>query len=202
MKGLSQKQQLMLTFIQDYIKQHHYSPSYREIMQHFSFASPASIYKYIQILKRKGVLTGENRVSRSILPIDTKPDIKLTEAEVPFVGTLSLKGKMELFMQPQSLAVPASLVSNLNYTYALQTEGDFLNEEFICDGDFLLIEARDEPQDGERVLIKINQQELLIRHYYPEGQYIRLESASHQTLILNPTNITILGILVGLIRTY
>ncbi|WP_237753543.1 LexA family protein [Candidatus Protochlamydia amoebophila] len=62
MKGLTPKQQAILQFIQQFIETHQYSPSYREIMKHFSLASPASVHKHIQSLQRKGVLAAEKKM--------------------------------------------------------------------------------------------------------------------------------------------
>jgi len=58
-KGLTKRQREIVDFIRDYIAVHKYSPSYREIMGHFSFTSLGSVYKHIAVLKRKGVLLAE-----------------------------------------------------------------------------------------------------------------------------------------------
>ena len=75
MKGLTSKQREILHFIQRFIEQHQYSPSYREIMQHFDFTSPGSVYKHIHTLKRKGVLAAEKKSHRSLLPIQAPKQI-------------------------------------------------------------------------------------------------------------------------------
>jgi repressor LexA len=205
MKGLTPKQHEILHFIQNFIEQHHYSPSYREIMQHFDFTSPASVYKHIRTLLRKGVLTAEKNAHRSLLPIQTRQPLKeLIEIQLPLIGNISVGYPLELFVQPQMLAVPSSLVQTPENTYILQTQGDALQDEWIQDGDLLLIEARQDIQPGEITLGLINQHDTVLKRYYPEGQNIRLESQNPNvpSLTVRYEHIVIRGVLVGLLRMY
>lgn len=205
MKGLTQKQREILDFIQRFIRENGYSPSYREIMHHFSLASLGSVYKHIHTLKRKGVLNSDKQSSRSLhvldSPLTTKPS---AEVELAFIGNLSAGYPVELFREPQLLTIPAFLVPHPEHTYILQIQGEGLQEEAIFDGDLILLEARQEAQTGETILALINQHDTTIKRYYPEGQYIRLEGRhlnSHPH-ILRADHLKIQGVLVGLIRSY
>lgn len=203
MKGLTRKQQEILNFIQVFIKQNHYSPSYREIMEHFAFNSLGTVYKYINTLKRKGVLIGDKQSHRSATPVVPPLTPKEThEFKLPLIGNLSAGYPLELFMQPQLIVVPASFVHAPDNTYILQTQGDSLKEEWILDGDLLLIEARQDIQPGEIVLGLINQHNTVLKKFFPEGQYIRLESqqANIPPLTVKHEHISIQGVLIGLLR--
>jgi repressor LexA len=205
MKGLTSKQQEILHFIQRFIEQHHYSPSYREIMQHFDFTSPGSVYKHIHTLMRKGVLTAEKQSHRSLMPIQTpRPVVESKEIRLPLIGNISAGYPLELFVQPQMIVVPSSLVVVAENTYILKTQGDALQDEWIRDGDLLLIEARQDIQPGEIILGLINQHDTVLKRYYPEGQNIRLESQHPHvpSLTVRDEHILIQGVLVGLIRIY
>jgi repressor LexA len=72
------------------------------------------------------------------------------------------------------------------------------------DGDLLIIEARQDIQPGEIILGLINQTDTILKRYYPEGQYIRLESQQIHipALIVRCEHIIIQGTLMGLIRMY
>ncbi len=205
MKGLTPKQLEILQFIQRYIEHHHYSPSYREIMQHFELTSPGSVYKHIRTLQRKGVLTADKYSHRSLLPIEAPKIVKeSTDIQLPLIGNLSVGYPLELFVHPQTIVVPSSLVHAPDNTYILQVQGDALLDEWMQDGDLLLIEARQDIQPGEIILGRINQNDTVLKRYYPEGQYIRLESQQSQipSLTVRYEHIQIQGVLVGLIRLY
>lgn len=206
MKGLTPKQRDILFFIQHFIETYHYSPSYREIMEHFSFASPGSVYKHIRTLQRKGLLTAEKQCSRSLMPTHPipQPAKNKSEVELPLIGNIIAGYPIEMFIQSQTLSVPASLVHQPDCTYLLRAQGDSFQDELILDGDLLLVEARTEAQPGETIVGILNQHDAIVKRYYPEGQYSRLESyhSHQQPLILRNEQLTIQGILIGLMRIY
>ena len=205
MKGLTPKQKEILDFITLFIEEHHYSPTYREIIAHFSFTSPGSVYKHIRTLEKKGALTADKQAHRSIRPITEQKVIKeSTDLLIPLIGNLSIGYPLELFSNPQTLSVPASLVHSPDNTYLLQVQGDSLHDEGIHHSDLLLIEARGNILAGELILGLINQHDSILRRYYPEGHYIRLESQNKHTpsYTIKSDHIMIQGVLVGLIRMY
>lgn len=204
MKGLTSRQLDIVNFIQEFIKLNNYSPSYREIMSHFSFTSLGTVYKHIQRLKNKGLVTADKQSHRSVLPILTESRQEPKEIQLPLIGNLSIGYPLELFVKPQMLAVPPSLVHAPDDTYLLQAQGDSLIDEAILDGDILLIETRQDIQPGEMILGLINQHDTVLKKYYPEGQYIRLESRHPQNrpLTIRHDHIQIQGVLVGLFRVY
>ena len=205
MKGLTKRQREILDFIEAFIDKHHYSPSYREIQQHFSFSSLGTVYRHIQVLKRKGQISAEKKASRS-MALAHEATKKETQGivELPFIGLIAAGSPIEMFPRTQTLSVPNFLVHTPENTYILRAQGDSLNEELICDGDLLIVEARQEAHAGEIVVAIINQHETIVKRYFPEGQYVRLigHIANHQPIILNHESLLIQGILVGLLRLY
>lgn len=204
MKGLTKRQRELLSFIQDFIQKQHYSPSYREIMQHFGFHSLGSVYKHINVLKRKGLLTSEKQCSRSLTLSAEKIPMFFKETELPFMGCIKAGFPIETFSKTQSIIVPEYLVHFPEKTYVLKAQGDSLLEELIADGDYLLIEARQNALAGEMVVAMINQHDTFIKRYYPEGEYVRFTSltAHFQPIIVHPTDFKIQGVLIGLLRRY
>lgn len=205
MQGLTKRQAEVLAFIENYIEMHNFSPSYRDIMQHFQFASIASVAKSIAILKRKGVLTGEKSAGRSILPVQKTSSVKSSlEIHLPYIGYIAAREPIEFFPQSQTLAVPEFLVHAPESTYVLRVRGSSLLDEMLADGDVLLVEGRSEGSDGETVLGTTEQHGTLIKKYHPEGSYVRLSSASAYAtpLVMRHEDLTIQGIVVALLRIY
>ena len=203
MKGLTKKQNEILHFINDYIHQYGYSPSYKEMMQHFSLSSTGAIYKHIQTLIRKGAITAEKQCSRSIQVINQIPNTQYTnEFSLPFIGHISANNPITLFAQPQKLSVPKVLVQNPENSYVLKVEDDSFHDELISEGDLLIVEAKREIDSGDKVIGIIGNKETIIKDYYPEGQYIRLESHSNSPAIIHTNQIQVHGVIVGLIRGF
>ncbi len=169
MKGLTPKQRDVLYFIATFIDKNRYSPSYREIMTHFSMTSPGAIYRLIHTLKRKGALESETNCSRSIKPVTKHPsEVSSKELEIPFIGNISAGYPIEMFVDTKNLSVPASLVQSPENTYVIRNRGDGFEDELIQDGDLLIVEARQQAETGETILCfsqptRYNDQKILPR---------------------------------------
>lgn len=204
MKGLTKRQREVLDYIESYIESNDYSPSYRNIQEHFGFSSLGTVYNYIKVLKRKNVVQGEKNSSRSLTPTNFETKKGSAEIELPFLGYISANVPIDTFPQIQTASVPQTLVPFPARTYVLRARGDSLSDEFIADGDLILVEARQEAKPGETVLALIHHNETQIKKYYPEGQYVRLESRmqGRSPLVVRNEEVVVQGIIVGLIRFY
>lgn len=204
MEGLTPKQQQVLSYIQKFITQEGYSPSYREIMKEFSFSSTGSVYNYIKILKRKEALSSEKKCSRSLRPLETTVRSSPHNIDLPFIGYIEAGTPIATFPQNQTISIPSFLIHDPEQTYALQVRGESFQDELLEDGDLLLIEARSEAQAGETVVALVNQHDTIVQLYYPEGEYVKLKGKNplHQPLILRHQDLIIQGILIGMIRAY
>lgn len=205
MKGLTKRQSDIITFIQDFIDANRYSPSFREIKNHFGFASVSAVFKHVGALKRKGIILSEPNRRRSLYLAET-PVLKEVrpEIELPLIGIVSAGFPIETFSHTQSIAIPEFMVHVPEKTYVLRARGDNLQEEMISDGDLLIVEARENAQPGETVLALINHHDTIIKKYFPEGQYVRLagHNPHHQPIILRQEDVVIQGVLVGMIRLF
>lgn len=202
MKGLSKRQQQIIDFIESYIQKNRISPTYREIQNHFSFSSLGTVHQHLVALKGKGVISIEKGIRRSIaLKNDSK---KENDIKIPFIGHIVAGEPIKTFPKMQTLSVPAFLIHAPENTYILKAQGDSLIEEQIADGDLLFVEAKREANAGETIVAKINRHETIVKKYFPEGLYARLEGGNPhlQAMILRHENIEIQGIVVALMRTY
>lgn len=202
MKGLTKRQSEILDFIQDFIHSHNYSPSYREIMNHFALNSLGSVYKHVTVLKRKGALSGEKQGRRSVAPVQNNK--VQAGIEVPLIGTLHLHQSIEMLSHSEKIFVPPHLVASPEATYALKVTGETLFEELMTDGDIILVEARSHAVSGEMVVALLETQETVIKKYYLEGSYVRLVSQNphFQPLIVKEDELIIQGVVIGLLRQY
>ena len=212
MKGLTPRQRQVVTFIEHYVAQNAYAPSHREIMQHFGLKSVGSMHKLLQRLKQKGVLKSQTRTGRSlqiaedvvpiIMPI--KQEVQAKELELLLIGLITGGSPIELFAHPQKVYVPEHMVHHPEYTYVLRVAGDSLNDEWIADGDLLIVEARQEIHGGETVIGLINQHDTLVKRYYSEGMYIKLvgNNPNHKPLMVNVKDFQAHGVVIALLRLF
>lgn len=67
----TKKQRELLQFIEEFIKEHGYSPSYREVMNGLNYTSVATVSLHINSLIRRGHLRKRDRSARSLEVIKT-----------------------------------------------------------------------------------------------------------------------------------
>lgn len=200
MKGLTKKQRDILDYIEDYVSANRYSPSYREIGDHFGFSSLGSVYNHLHSLKKKGVICFEPRSARSLIP--EKQGNSSSFSMLPLIGTLKLGMPPSLFSQSQLLACPSFLIPK-EECYLLRIEGEGSAEDSIQSGDLLIFSSR-VPSNGEMALSLVNKHTSLIKRVFFESPYIRFEASISdvQPILLREDHVQIQGTLIGLIRSY
>lgn len=77
----TKKQQELLTFIDSFIKEHGYSPSYREIMAGLNYNSVATVALHVRNLIKRGHLQKRDNSARSleVITILENPTLKSNE---------------------------------------------------------------------------------------------------------------------------
>lgn len=205
MKGLTKSQAKVFDFVSHFIENRGYSPTFRDIQTHFGFASLGSVYTYIKTFKKKGLLVDQKRSPISLgAPKEQKEQKSASEMTIPFIGYLAQGFPIETFHQAQNLAIPASLVAHPDDTYILKAKGETLIDEHIADGDYVIIEAKSIANEGELIVATLDEQDTIVKRFYPEGSYIRLEASDgrHEPIILHPKELQIQGVVVGVFRSY
>lgn len=80
----TKKQQELLNYIEQFVLQHGYGPSYREIMNGCGYSSVATVAAHVNNLITRGHLTKRDRSARSLEVVKssaktaTQPQVKLT----------------------------------------------------------------------------------------------------------------------------
>ena len=89
-RGLTDKQQRILAFLEEYVNDKGYPPSIREIGNNFSISSLRGVTVHLDALERKGMIKRAN-TSRSITIIgktgNTAPSRNIVV--VPLIGTIA-----------------------------------------------------------------------------------------------------------------
>jgi len=204
-KGLTRKQREILHYIEEYITENRFSPSYREIMNRFSLKSPGSVYKYVHTLSKKGFISHDARSARSMQPTAEKAPRKQTNdlREVPFIGTIDAQNGIELFSQSEPVLLPKIFCPEGEKVYILEVQGEGFVDELIDHTDWLVIDSRLDVHDGEMVVALIDSQVPFIKKYFLEEDYVRLEGRqdAYQPIVLHQSDITLQGVVASVIRT-
>ncbi|MFA5076399.1 MAG: transcriptional repressor LexA [Patescibacteria group bacterium] len=202
--GLTKKQSQILDFIRDFILQHSYSPSFREIAQHFDLASVATVHQHIGALEKKGYLkrTGTQARSIELVPVDDG-EINIGEIiNLPLMGLIAAGEPIEAVANPEPIAIPANLVIHRENSYVLQVKGESMVEDGILDGDYIVVERNPSPENGDTVVALLDNAYATLKKFYREAGRIRLQPANKKFQPIYVKDPLIQGIVRAVIRNY
>lgn len=199
MKSLTLRQQEVLDFIADFIEEHAYPPTIREIADSFSI-SVKGAYDHVKALEKKGKLRlGENR-SRA-LEIIRPERAERSVVQLPLLGVVAA-GK-PVFAEENfsgSVPVPADMVRSSS-CFALTVRGDSMKDAGIFNGDIAVIEERQSAENGEIVVAMIDDA-VTLKRFYRENNRVKLVAENPAYSPIYTQDVKILGRLKGIIRKY
>ncbi len=214
---LTPKEKNVLEFIETYISDNGYSPSFVEIKDHFGFASNNSVQNYLRQLEQKNYIHNpggnQKRALRVIHSAQALPDnlreiqTRLTpNVTVPLLGTVAAGAPIEHLKHDEYIDIPVSLLKNPDQTYALQVQGDSMIEDGIHDGDTILVQRQEYASDGEIIVAVVNHEATVKRIYQRKKKQGKIElrpaNSTMESFWFHPEEVDIRGIVVGLIRRY
>src|ERR1700754_4899207 len=89
--------------------------------------------------------------------------------------------------------------------YVLRVRGDSMIDHHLCDGDFVVIDRRENAKNGEQVVALLDSGEATLKRFYKEsGNKVRLQPAnkSMEPRIVDADRCRIQGVVIGVLRSY
>jgi repressor LexA len=196
--NLTKRQKEILDFIRNYREEEGISPTQREIREKFHLSSFGTVQKHLKRLEEKGALSRQWNRSRGISPADEQP----TSRSVALLGMVAAGRPIEPFPDEESIEVPSSLLGKGEH-YVLRVRGDSMVEDGIRDGDYVVVARRLTAQNGQTVVALVRG-EATLKRYYAEGSRVRLQpaNAAMKPLTVDARDVTLQGVVTGLIRAY
>jgi repressor LexA len=180
MKTLSAKQQSILRFIRDFIREHDYPPSIRDIQEACSISSTSVVDYNLKALERLGHIRRDREVSRAIELVGRRKSLS-----VPVVGQIAagipipVPDTFEHQEFEDDVDVPSEVASGHDNVFALRVKGTSMIDALVNDGDIVVLEATNAWDDGDMVAAWIkSREETTLKRIYHEGERIRLQPAN------------------------
>ena len=196
--NLTKRQKEILDFIKKYRAEQGISPTQREICEKFQLSSFGTVQKHLKRLEEKGALDRQWNRSRGISPKEESA----AGARVPLLGLVAAGRPIEPFPQEESIEVPATLLGKGDH-FVLRVRGESMVEDGILDGDYVVVAKREKAESGQTVVALVRG-EATLKRYYSEGARVRLQpaNAAMKPLTVDARDVTIQGVVTGLIRDY
>lgn len=203
MESLTKKQEEILTYIKEYIVNHGYPPTVREICKAVGVSSPATVHAHLNNLEKKGFIKKENTKNRAIELLVQNEFANNNDAviEVPLLGKITAGSPIEAIEKPNEyFSLPAYLIPKSKDVFTLNVSGCSMINAGILDGDIVIVQRQNTARNGQIVVAMTNEFEVTLKTYYKEKDHFRLqpENDTMDPIILN--DVTILGIAIGLYR--
>lgn len=207
---LTTRQQEIWQFLVEYVDEHGYPPTVREIGDAVGLASPSTVHAHLANLERAGWLRRDPTKPRAIEIVGRRrteaPSPRGSAIPVlPLVGRIAAGGPLlaEESVEDE-IAVPEPLGRNADFL--LRVKGDSMIEAGILDGDVVVVCRQDTARDGEVVVALVGDDEsadeatVKTLHREKDGR-IRLQPANSALEPLYPTHVQILGKVTGVFRS-
>lgn len=203
MQVLYKKQKQILDFIRQFMQANKSAPTLKQIADAIDVSSLATVHEHLETLEQKGLLKRKHGKNRSIEL--TNPDINLeTESfDVPILGFVAAGQPIEPYTDPSAtMNIPTAFASGKKRTYVLQVRGQSMIEDFINDGDYVILEQTEYANDGDIVVALLDNGMATLKRFYREATRIRLQPANSTMQPIFVKNVRIQGKVVGLVRKY
>lgn len=103
----TKKQRELLTFIESFISENGYSPSYREIMKGLNYNSVATVSLHVNNLIKRGHLQKREYSARSLEVTDSEDSQKILTNAVKESDAKWLVGKVEFYFNQAEKSAPS-----------------------------------------------------------------------------------------------
>jgi repressor LexA len=201
--ALTKRQRQILDYVDEFLQENGYAPSFEEIAEEFGYSSLATVHEHLSNLERKGYIRKSYNESRSIELVP--PEGSEPAAELPLLGLVAAGLPIEAIQGHESLSVPPDMPRRGRENFVLQVQGDSMIEEQIRDGDYIVVSSQATAEDGEMVVALVGGDSATVKKLYREpGGRIRLQPANRtmDPIIVDASEVVIQGVVVGVIRKY
>lgn len=199
----TKRQREVFEYIDSFIKERGYEPSYQQIARHFRIASKSAIAKHIAALERQGLLSRLRENGSFGLQIRPKNSVDEAVCAIDWLDVppdASFKEDWE----HNSIFIPKFLIGMFQpeRIFAFRVRNDSMLEENILEGDVVLIEKRLFARDGDCVVALIEKDRVVLKRFYRAGANVELRPSNrdYQTITLPADKVGVKGIFRALLR--
>ena len=191
MPRTSNKAELIMDYVNQFIQENGYSPSVREIGAAVGLRSTASVSYHLQALQDKGLLRAPGAKGRKrALVAGARP------GQIPVVGLVTA-GMPILAVENQEGSMPWSDPE----CFGLRVRGDSMINAGILDGDKVVVRPQQTTDSGQIVVARIEDEATVKRLLRKNGE-IWLMPENENYPPIDGTHAQIIGVVKGVVREY
>ncbi len=180
--GLTERQQQILEFIDQQIRDRGYPPSVREIGEAVGLTSPSTVHSPLATLQDRGFIRRDPSKPRAMeVRLDPSTGAAVERGavrHVPLVGDVAAgTGVLAHENIEESLPLPAEFTGEGDL-FMLRVRGDSMVDAGILDGDRVVARVQDTADHGDLVVAGFDDEEATVKAFDRDGDVVVLEPAN------------------------
>lgn len=202
MEKISKRQEAILEFIKEEVKQKGYPPSVREIGTAVGLASSSTVHGHLARLESKGYIRRDPTKPRAIEVLDPSGEEMLRPGvvHVPLIGKVTAGQPITAIENIEEyFPLPESFGTSEDQLFMLEIVGESMIEAGILDGDYILVKRQNTAENGQIVVALIDDS-ATVKTFYKEKDHIRLQPENSTMDPIIVPSCEILGKVAGVFR--
>ena len=210
-KKMSSKQERILSFIQEFLEEHQYPPTVRDIQGGCEISSTSVVDYNLRILQREGYLKRQNEVSRGIELLGSARRTSPNIVTIPIVSSIAAGEPLAVPSQDtwtnentETIDLPTFLTKGKENVFGVRVKGHSMIDALITDGDRVLLEPVENVANGDMVAAWLeDNQEVTLKRFFLENGRVRLQPANPtmDPIYVAADKVSIQGRVIGVIRS-
>jgi repressor LexA len=204
---VTERQRAILDYLRGFVEEQGYPPTVREIGEAVGLRSPSTVHAHLAQLERAGLLRRDATKPRALELTDRRREGDEAAADVhrlPLVGEIAAGGPLLAEQNIEDyVAVPEPL-SRGGEEFLLRVKGDSMVNAGILDGDFVVVERRQDARDGEIVVALAGDDEAAdeatVKRFFREDGRVRLQPENDSLEPIYADHVQVLGKVIGVFR--
>jgi repressor LexA len=198
---LTGRQQEIWDFLVDYVDQHGYPPTVREIGEAVGLASPSTVHAHLANLERAGLLKRDPTKPRAVELVGREPAATGSAPKLPLVGQIAAGGPL---LADQNIEDHVAVPERLNGDFILRVKGESMINAGILDGDLVIVQRAQDARNGDIVVALAGDDEsadeATVKRFFRDGARVRLQPENDALEPIYADHVQILGKVVGVFR--
>lgn len=203
---LTEKQIRVLRYFRDYRREKGISPTLDEAARALG-VSKITVHEHLNQLTRKGAIHRDRAKARAVAILhdpdaDSEAASSAAVPTIPLVGMIAAGRPIEALEDREDVSL-TDLVPTGDRIYLLRVRGKSMIDDHIDDGDLVVVEKRENANEGDIVVAILEDEEATLKRFYRERNgTIRLQPANASMEPIFTDNVQVRGVVRGVVRRF
>ena len=207
---LTQRQREILDYLRKALREKAYPPTVREIGTAIGLSSSSTVQNHLNTLERKGYIKRDAAKSRALEIVDREGERARSAGGtartvfLPIVGNVAAGSPV---LAEENIEDRVEMSGDLfgADSFLLRVRGDSMINAGIMDGDLVAVKPSREAGNGQVVVARIENEatgesEATVKRFFRDGSGVRLEAENPAYRPIKARELTIEGLVVGVLR--